>query len=152
MQRLSYPAETVLYIKITKNRIVLPFKDSPGKTLGRRPSVFIEVSYQLQGWAKEWALGCGPAARVQRESEVGFTQPRAYSFSQPCMLPFHCPQRGHYCSILFTDPSYFSVARQVGPPSAAVTNLSALLPNYKGRETKESRLAAFIFLPPTALL
>ena len=39
MQRLSYPAETVLYIKITKNRIVLPFKDSPGKPLGRRPSI-----------------------------------------------------------------------------------------------------------------
>ena len=32
---LSYPAETVLSTKITRNRIVLPFKDSPTKPLGR---------------------------------------------------------------------------------------------------------------------
>ena len=35
MQRLSYPTETVLSIKITRNRIVLSFKDSPRKPLGR---------------------------------------------------------------------------------------------------------------------
>ena len=39
MLRLSYPSETVLFNKITRNRIVLSFKDSPRKTLGRRPSV-----------------------------------------------------------------------------------------------------------------
>ena len=31
MQRLSYPIETVLSSKITRNRIVLLFKDSPRK-------------------------------------------------------------------------------------------------------------------------
>ena len=31
MQRLSYPTETVLSNKITRNRIVLSFKDSPKK-------------------------------------------------------------------------------------------------------------------------
>ena len=41
MQRLSYPTETtVLSNKITRNRIVLSFKDSPRKPLGRRPLVF----------------------------------------------------------------------------------------------------------------
>ena len=39
MQRLSYPTETVLSNKITRNRIVLSFKDSPRKPLGRRPHV-----------------------------------------------------------------------------------------------------------------
>ena len=37
MQRLSYQTETVLSNKITRNRIVLSFKDSPRKPLGRRP-------------------------------------------------------------------------------------------------------------------
>ena len=37
MQRLSYPTETVLFNKITRNRTVLSFKDSPRKPLGRRP-------------------------------------------------------------------------------------------------------------------
>ena len=35
MQRLSYPTEAVLTIKITRNRIVLSFKDSPQKPLRR---------------------------------------------------------------------------------------------------------------------
>ena len=39
MQRLSYPTETVLSNKITRNRIVPSFKDCPRKTLRRRPSV-----------------------------------------------------------------------------------------------------------------
>ena len=37
MPRLSYPTETVLSNKITRNRIVLSFKDSPRNPLGRRP-------------------------------------------------------------------------------------------------------------------
>ena len=37
--RLSYPTETVLSNKITRNRIVLSFKDSPRKALGRRPLI-----------------------------------------------------------------------------------------------------------------
>ena len=37
MQRLSYPTETVLTNEITRNRIVLSFKDSLRKPLGRRP-------------------------------------------------------------------------------------------------------------------
>ena len=39
IQRLSSTTETVLFIKITRNRIVLSFKDSPRKSLGRRPHV-----------------------------------------------------------------------------------------------------------------
>ena len=39
MQRLSYPTETVLSNKIARNRIVLSFKDSPRKPLGRRPHI-----------------------------------------------------------------------------------------------------------------
>ena len=38
MQRLSYPTETVLSNKITRNRIVTSIKDSPRKPLGRRGS------------------------------------------------------------------------------------------------------------------
>ena len=37
MHRLSYPTETVLSNKITRNRIVLSFKDRPRRPLGRRP-------------------------------------------------------------------------------------------------------------------
>ena len=38
MQRLYYPTETVLSIKIARNIKVLSFKDSPGKPLRWRPS------------------------------------------------------------------------------------------------------------------
>ena len=37
MRILSYPTETVLSNDIARNRIVLSFKDSPQKPLGRRP-------------------------------------------------------------------------------------------------------------------
>ena len=37
IQRLSYPAETVLSNKMSKNGIVLSFKDSPRIPLRRRP-------------------------------------------------------------------------------------------------------------------
>ena len=42
------------------------------------------VSVSIQGWAKEWSLGCVnscPAARGSQEA--GFTQPRDHSFAQP---------------------------------------------------------------------
>ena len=39
MQKLSYPTETVLSNKITEHRIVLSFKDSPRKPLGRPPGI-----------------------------------------------------------------------------------------------------------------
>ena len=41
MQRLSCPTETVLSNKITTNRTVISFKDSPRKPLGRRPNAGI---------------------------------------------------------------------------------------------------------------
>ena len=39
MLRQSYPTETVLSNKTTRNRIVLSFSDSPRKSLGRRPII-----------------------------------------------------------------------------------------------------------------
>ena len=39
IQRQSYPTETVLSNKITRNRIVLSYKDSPIKPLRRQPIV-----------------------------------------------------------------------------------------------------------------
>ena len=54
MQRLSYPTETVLSNEITRDRIVLSFKDSPRKPLGQRPKdsntclVLSDVSPMLQ--------------------------------------------------------------------------------------------------------
>ena len=43
MQRISYPTETVLYNKITRNRIVPSIKDSPRKPLRRRPSIVSQL-------------------------------------------------------------------------------------------------------------
>ena len=48
MQRLSYPTETVLSNKIDRNRIVLSFKDSPRKPLGRRPSLGWDSRFESQ--------------------------------------------------------------------------------------------------------
>ena len=41
----------------------------------------------IQGWAKEWSLGCvnlRPTARGNQEA--GFTQPRDHFFAQPCTV------------------------------------------------------------------
>ena len=41
----------------------------------------------VQGWAKEWALGCvntPPAAKQRESQEAGFTQPRVHSLAHPC--------------------------------------------------------------------
>ena len=41
----------------------------------------------LQGWAKEWSLGCVKSRPVARGSqEEGFTQPRDHSFAKPCIF------------------------------------------------------------------
>ena len=40
MQRLCHPTETVLTNKMTKNKIVLSFKDSPRKPVLDRKSLF----------------------------------------------------------------------------------------------------------------
>ena len=55
MQRMSYPTETVLSNKIIRIRIVLSFKDSPRKPLGRRPlsSVGHDVRVFLGGRASD---------------------------------------------------------------------------------------------------
>ena len=43
------------------------------------------LHYSVQGWAKEWALGCvNPASRLPLAAGGEFTQPRARSFAQPC--------------------------------------------------------------------
>ena len=43
----------------------------------------------IQGWAKEWALGCVNLPLATRGSqEAGFTQPKAH-FAQPC-TSFSC--------------------------------------------------------------
>ena len=47
MQRLPYPTETVLSNKITEHRIVLSFKDSPRKPLGRRPFIYRVVDLKF---------------------------------------------------------------------------------------------------------
>ena len=58
MQRLSYPTETVLSNKITKNRIVPSFKDSPRKPLRRRPigNLFL-CAVPILDNCKIWLLG-----------------------------------------------------------------------------------------------
>ena len=41
----------------------------------------------VQGWAQEWSLGCVNSRTAARGSQkAGFTQPRNYSFAQPCIL------------------------------------------------------------------
>ena len=48
MQRMSYLTETVLPSKITRNILVLSFKDSPRKPLGRRPKGCSAVTFEAE--------------------------------------------------------------------------------------------------------
>ena len=48
MQRLSYPSETVLSNKITRNRIVLTFKVRPRKPLRRRTWFWVSEPTELR--------------------------------------------------------------------------------------------------------
>ena len=49
MQRLSYPTETVLSNKITRNNIVLSFKHCPRKPLRRQPLVSLQSAPTVLG-------------------------------------------------------------------------------------------------------
>ena len=41
----------------------------------------------MQGWAKEWSLGCvNPASWLPLAAGGEFTQPRDHSLAQPCIL------------------------------------------------------------------
>ena len=45
------------------------------------------TSEYIQGWAKEWSLGCVNSPPAARESqEAGFTQPRVHFLAHPCMV------------------------------------------------------------------
>ena len=65
----------LLYAEFTKYMYILeePIGD---KTRTRIP---------LQGWTKDWALGCVNSPPAARESqEAGFMQPRVHSLAHPC--------------------------------------------------------------------
>ena len=50
-----------------------------------------EFSSHVQGWAKEWSLGCVNLRPTARGSpEEGFTQPRAHLIAHLCTLCFDC--------------------------------------------------------------
>ena len=73
MQRLSYLTETTLSIKITKNRRVLSFKDSPRKPLRRRP--LVQRRRPIFGIVDQIQIGIGRAIR-QVGREVSYTPMR----------------------------------------------------------------------------
>ena len=59
----------------------------PGVGGGRRPGSGRGecARAMVQGWAKEWSLGCVNSLPTARGSqEAGFTEPREHSFDQPC--------------------------------------------------------------------
>ena len=61
-------------------------------TISCRDTFLSLLRSTLQGWAKEWSLGCvnsRPAARGSQEA--GFTQPRDHSFAQPCIMSRNFP-------------------------------------------------------------
>ena len=57
-----------------------------GPTLNFKLGTFITTPhYQLQGWAKEWSLGCMiPASWLPLAAGRQFTQPRNHSVARPC--------------------------------------------------------------------
>ena len=97
MQRMSYLTETVLPSKITRNIIVLSFKDSPRKPLGRRPRevhnlggakeilnlAFLQVEHRCRRHTR---------ARVVSSCTLLFTQPQQTSPS-PELTPFRGRKR-----------------------------------------------------------
>ena len=63
-----------------------PLRPLPSSCLFVLLDAVIFDPWTLQGWAKEWALGCVyPASWLPLAAGGEFTQPRAHSFAQPCM-------------------------------------------------------------------
>ena len=84
MQRLSYPTETVLSTKITRDRIVLvlSFKNSPRKPLGRRPSIGTGGMGKRLKVGENWAslrpdIHVGHSLSSARTAELFVTKPNA---------------------------------------------------------------------------
>ena len=66
-RRLSYPTETVLSNKITSNRMLLSFKDSPRKPLRRRPyatmhGVFLKRHLLVAVWRAQFCPTARPSS------------------------------------------------------------------------------------------
>ena len=48
----------------------------------------LDLCGNVQGWAKEWSLGCvNLASLLPLVAGHEFTQPRDHSFAQPCNFP-----------------------------------------------------------------
>ena len=73
MKRLSYPTETVLPTKITRNRIVPSFKDSPRRPLGRRPK---ERGDEVNGEEGVEGRNNPPRSRERGEEGVAKNRPQ----------------------------------------------------------------------------
>ena len=87
--KTAYLTETVLSNKITRNRIVLSFKDSPRKPLGRRPSLYRPLK-QNSRFARRQRRHCIQMGRcvffpkIQNCTQVGL----AKMFRTFCALKF----------------------------------------------------------------
>ena len=101
MQRLSYPIETFLSNKTTRNRVVPAFKDSPRKPLGWRPYAFELELDGMQAARTDWNLhktpfglevsedSCCWSCKLQVNFFLNSWQSRAgfinHSYMMPCL-------------------------------------------------------------------
>ena len=100
MQRLSYPTENVLSNKITRNNIVLSFKDSPQKPLRRQPFlpqlktlILLVASVSLVA-SEVWPAGASvPTPEIEHDSsDAGATSDDAEVSPRQILPNDHIPQ------------------------------------------------------------
>ena len=98
MQRLSYPTETVLSNKITRNNIVLSFKDSPQKPLRRQPflpqlkTLILFVASVSLAASEVWPAGASVPEIKHDSSDAGATSDDAEVSPRQILPNDHIPQ------------------------------------------------------------
>ena len=115
MQRLSYPTETVLSNKVTRKRIVLSFKDSPRKPLGRRPRMMRQTCLLLLRFPRSRSRSfsiCAHSAMIGRNYRTmahsicsSGAHPRARRNEEQCQKPKALPEPERT-----TNSIYFSLS------------------------------------------
>ena len=73
---------------LTVRAVLTAYCNDDGRRQHARQSVVFSMWTHVEGWAKEWTLGCvNPASWLSLAAGGEFTQPRDHSFAQPCRGP-----------------------------------------------------------------
>ena len=146
---LSYLAVTVLPNTITRNRIVLSFKDSPRKSLRRRPGVDVSCSCHCRRRRRELGVKCRRRARcriISRERMNAHAHIEAAAADAKIAFPGNVRATPASSSLSASQMSFYQCGARL--PLALTTQEH----DNVARSTSRDGTTSWTNQPPTVLL